>query len=482
MEAKWNEKIFNTKEEDGFYDRKSIHIKPKDIARTIISFANAEGGTIAVGVEDDKSITGIDGHTKEVNEIRYAPINLCKPSIKCIFQEISVIDKFGHPNHVLLIHVPMSPNVHEDASGDAYCRVGDKSPRMTFNERLLLAYARGEQSYETSPVFGSSIDDIDKNLVLEYMKKIDYSMSFEDYVTENDFVVNKRGEVSVKAILLFGKRPQRYFGRARIRFIRFEGTEELTGAEMNVIKDEIFEGRLLDQLNAAIAFVRTQIKERSFLGKDGLFVTIPEYPEFCWKELIVNAVTHRDYSIVGTDIQIKMFDDKFVVESPGIFAGTITEKNIMKNHFSRNKAIAAYMKEYKFVKEFGEGVKRIYREMAEANLPEPSFKKQDFMTIVTIKNNSIEGNVTERVTERVTDNEMNKNKLTDEEILIDAIKNNPSITTANMAIILNKSRRTVMRIIEKSLKIRRIGSDFGGHWEIIEPESSKDEFENKNNQ
>ena len=154
---------------------------------------------------------------------------------------------------------------------------------------------------------------------------------------------------------------------------------------MNVIKDEIFEGRLLDQLNESIAFVRTQIKERSFLGKDGLFVTVFEYPEFCYKELIVNAVTHRDYSISGTDIQIKMFDDKFVVESPGIFAGTVTEQNIKTTHFSRNKAIAAYMKEYKFVKEFGEGVKRIYREMNEANLPSPTFKKQAFMTIATIK-------------------------------------------------------------------------------------------------
>ncbi len=191
------------------------------------------------------------------------------------------MDRQGNPNHVLLIHIPMDPHVHEDTSGDAFLRVGDKSPKMSFNDRLLLAYARGEQNYETSPVFGSSIDDIDKDFVLEYMDKIGYTMSYSNYIYENDFVVNKRGEVSVKAILLFGKRPQRYFGRARIKFIRFEGTEELTGAEMNVMKDEIFEGRLLDQLNAAIAFIGTQIKERSFLEKDGLFITMPEYPEFC---------------------------------------------------------------------------------------------------------------------------------------------------------------------------------------------------------
>ncbi len=463
MEAKWNEEVFNTKDEDFYYDRKSIKIKPKDIAKTIISFANAEGGTIVVGVEDDKSITGIDGHTKEINEIEYAPINLCNPSIRCSFQKINVIDKTGNPNHVLLIHVPMSPKVHEDTSGDSYCRIGDKSPKMSFNERLTLAYARGEQVFETSPVFGSSIDDIDKNLVLEYMNKIGYSMSFEDYVNENDFVVNKRGEVSVKAILLFGKRPQKYFGRARIRFIRFEGTEELTGPDMNVIKDEIFEGRLLEQLNAAIAFVRTQIKERSYLGKDGRFVTIPEYPEFCWKELIVNAVTHRDYSITGTDIQIKMFDDRFTVESPGIFAGTVTEKNIKNTHFSRNKAIAAYMKEYKFVKEFGEGVKRIYREMDEANLPSPTFKKQDFMTIATIRNDLFNENVPVNVPRDVP-----RDVPRESDIIIKLIKENPKITKSEIAKCIGKSTKTIQRLIKENPKIKFIGNSRTGHWEIKE--------------
>ena len=134
-----------------------------------------------------------------------------------------------------------------------------KTPQETHIAELPTR-ALGCHFFETSPVFGSSIDDIDKNLVLEYIDKIGYSMPFEDYVSENGFVVNKRGEVSAKAILLFRKNPQKFFARARIRFIRFEGTEELTGAEMNVIKDETFEGRLLDQLNAAIAFVRTQIK------------------------------------------------------------------------------------------------------------------------------------------------------------------------------------------------------------------------------
>ena len=122
-------------------------------------------------------------------------------------------------------------------------------------------------------------------------------------------------QISSAAILLFGKNPQLYFPRARVRFIRYEGTEERVGTQMNVIKDVIFEGNILKMITDAVAYLDTQIKEKTYLGEDGLFVTEEEYPKFVRQEIIVNAVTHRDYSIRGTDIQIKMFDDHIVVES-----------------------------------------------------------------------------------------------------------------------------------------------------------------------
>lgn len=122
-------------------------------------------------------------------------------------------------------------------------------------------------------------------------------------------------QISSAAILLFGKNPQLYFPRARVRFIRYEGTKERVGTQMNVIKDVIFEGNILKMITDAVAYPDTQIKEKTYLGEDGLFVTEEEYPKFVRQEIIVNAVTHRDYSIRGTDIQIKMFDDRIVVES-----------------------------------------------------------------------------------------------------------------------------------------------------------------------
>lgn len=79
----------------------------------------------------------------------------------------------------------------------------------------------------------------------------------------------------------------------------------------------MFEGRILDMVEKSLDFVRSQIKERTKLGADGRFHTTPEYPEFVWKEIIINAIAHRDYSIKGTDIQIKMFDDRITVEKIG---------------------------------------------------------------------------------------------------------------------------------------------------------------------
>lgn len=98
----------------------------------------------------------------------------------------------------------------------------------------------------------------------------------------------------------------------------------------------------------------------------------------------MNAICHRDYSILGTDIQVKIFDDHITVESPGIFPGLVRPANIRNTHFSRNPKIAAYMHEYKLVKEFGEGVDRMYREMEEAGCPAPEYKQGDFMVYATI--------------------------------------------------------------------------------------------------
>ena len=159
---------------------------------------------------------------------------------------------------------------------------------------------------------------------------------------------------------------------------------------MNVVKDVIFEGRILDQVQKAVDYIKTQMKEKTYLGHDGVFITEEEYSEFVRTEIVVNAATHRDYGIKGTDIQIKMFDDRLEVDSPGTFAGMVKKENIRYTHFSRNPKIAAFLKDYGYVKEYGEGVDRMCRELEAAGLPDPVFNNNTFILKTTVMSSAYE--------------------------------------------------------------------------------------------
>ena len=180
--------------------------------------------------------------------------------------------------------------------------------------------------------------------------------------------------------------------------------------------------------------------------------------------------------IKGTEIQIKMFDDRLVFESPGKLPGQVKPNNIRHTHFSRNPKIAAFLKAYHFVKEFGEGFDRICREQEANGANVPSFRTDEFIlkiTVpkvaekVTVDDERVNVNVTEKVdaTENVTD----ASQKTSQKIF-DLIKEDPYISTSKMAEIIGVDRRNIARNIKKLKEqgaVRRVGPDKGGFWEVI---------------
>ena len=372
-----------SREEGQTFDRKSIRIKPKDLAVTIIAFANADGGDLVVGITDGKKeIEGVDDDQKVLNEIRRTPFDFCIPSVNTQVEMLPCVDRTGKDNHVLVFHIEPSMRVYANQADEVFLRVGDKSKKLSFDERFQLMNDKGQTCYEETAVYSAELSDIDMTLVDDYCQKIGYGKSSLKFLTENHgYIIEKNGKLhpTIVTLLLFGKKPQDFLPRASVRFIRYEGTEEKTGTEMNVIKDVIFEGPVREQIDKSVAFLATQIKERTYLGADGKFVTEAEYPEFVRQEMIVNACCHRDLSITGTDIQVKLFDDKLVVESPGNLPGLVRPDNIRHTHFSRNPRLARYLKTYKYVKEFGEGVDRMCREMEADGLLPIKYYKNDFI-------------------------------------------------------------------------------------------------------
>lgn len=491
-----------TRKEDQTFDCKSIQIDPKALAVPIVAFSNADGGVIAIGVSDKtRKIEGIDQHTEKLNELLRVPFDFCNPSVPVTCSYLPCTDKDGSKNRILLMEIPASSSLHTNQTDEAFMRVGDKSRKLTFDERMQLMYDKGERYYEDTAVYDATIDDIDMDAVADYAKLVGYGKSPLQYLHENNGFVrtNRKSEeeVSTACILLFGKYPQKFFPRARTRFIRYEGVDEKVGTEMNVIKDVTFEGTILNQIKKTIEFIETQVRERTFLGQHAQFVTKRDYPEFVIQEMTVNACCHRAYNIKGTEIQIKMFDDRLVFESPGKLPGQVKPNNIRHTHFSRNPKIAAFLKAYHFVKEFGEGFDRICREQEANGANVPSFRTDEFILKITVpkvaeKVQKQTGNVTEnggkvaenhnKVAEKVAENHgkvteklrekaaalgetLTANRIRILELMIE----DPYISRADLANNVGISETSIYRNIEamRGKYLRRVGPDKGGFWEII---------------
>lgn len=484
-----------SRKEDQTFDCKSIQIDPKALAVPIVAMANADGGVLAIGVSDKtRRIEGINQQTKQLNELLRVPMDFCIPSVRVRYDYLPCVDSEGNENRILLMYVPASSHLHTNQADEAFMRVGDKSRKLGFDERMQLMYDKGERNYEDEAAYGATIDDVDMRAVDDYIKVIGYGKSAIEYLYENnDFVKEADGKqkVSNACILLFGKKPQKFFPRARTRFIRYEGTEEKVGTEMNVVKDVTFEGSILNQIVKTVEYLETQVREHSYLGQNGQFVTNRNYPKFAIQEMVVNSECHRDYSIKGTEIQIKMFDDRLVFESPGKLPGLVRAENIRHTHFSRNPKIAQFLKAYNYVKEFGEGIDRICNELESRGATIPSFYTDAFILKAILKAEFVEDNAevtkkvdetdiplnvavnsTKELTERqrdilklITDNEGTKDKNVAANVAV-----NVAVNTKFLAEHFGVNRKTIQRELnwlQECGFIRWVGADKNGHWEIV---------------
>ena len=154
-----------TMTESPLFDRKSARIDAKTLAIHLIAFANADGGVIAVGVEDDGTITGIDGYQEHINELLRVPFDYCKPSVQIETELLACTNRDGEPDYILLIEVLQSNELHANQADDVFFRVGDKSKKLNFDERLQLMYAKGTRYFEDTPVPDAAMEDIDLDFV-----------------------------------------------------------------------------------------------------------------------------------------------------------------------------------------------------------------------------------------------------------------------------------------------------------------------------
>ena len=160
----------------------------------------------------------------------------------------------------------------------------------------------------------------------------------------------------------------------------------------------------------ARAFINTQMREFQYLNSEGIFERMPEYPEFAWFEGIVNALTHRNYSMNGEHIRFIMFDDRIEIYSPGLLPNIVTVDNILHTRYSRNPNLARLLSEFGWVKEMNEGVKRIYTEMQSLFLKDPVYSEPGHQVLLLLENNILNRHirVTDSLKRKLTPNVFNE--------------------------------------------------------------------------
>lgn len=384
-----------SEKENQIFDRKSARIKPLNILRHLVAFANAEGGQLVIGIEDDGTITGFNyKRAHSIDEFRNIFItDLKETPINPRFDILDVINENNEKDKVLVISVDVSTDrVIKSYDGKVYLRQNDKSKELNFEQILQLQYDRGQRYFEDELAPFSDISDIDPNLVEEYKNIMDITeLSDEEVLRARNFMIN--GQLTNAGVLLFGNNPTKFLPQARLRVIKYSGMYQKVGADINIIKEKTFDGAIPIIIREAREFIKTQLREFQYLDQDGKFKIMPEYPEFAWFEGIVNALTHRNYSIRGEHIKVLMFDDRLEIMSPGLLPNIVTVENILYQRYSRNPRIARILSEFGWVKEMNEGVKRIYSEMESLFLNEPKYSEPNSSVLLVLENNILNRNL-----------------------------------------------------------------------------------------
>lgn len=362
--------------EDQWFERKGARVGGQTLAQAFVAFANAEGGTIVVGVHggvvEGMNVRG----TKQINELRQASIDHTSPPVRVTCSEIPCINSRGIPDVFLVFRVDPGERVHEMKNGDTYLRVGDESRKLNFSQRQELEFDKGQSQYDGMAINGYTVEDL-KGALLENYREATGADSAEGILHARS-LITRDGAVTNAGYLLFAGHPQQEFPEAYVRVLRYVSTERGTGAGLNLEDggDIKIEGPIPASIQRAAKVIDQFSPKRRSLDKTGHFTGSDLVPREAWLEGLVNAVIHRSYSLAGDHIRVEIFPDRIEIESPGRFPGLVNpSKPLEISRFARNPRIARVCADLRIGQELGEGIKRIFAEMRKVGFTDPVYKQ-----------------------------------------------------------------------------------------------------------
>lgn len=364
----------------------------RDIGETLVAFANADGGELIVGAEDNGYVTGIPHSEEQVAKMVQAPKTHVFKDTPLASPRVHDIRLYGQ--RILYFAVAKSTEfIHLTSDGRCLQRY-DRENRPAAVERIQHErQERRSREYDREFVDGASAADLDLERLSLIGSRLMPGVSPEKLLQYLDLAEYVPGGLRLRraAVLLFAKDVTRWHPRAEVRVVRVAGITLGVGKEYRVARDEVVRGNIFTLLTSVWETLRPHLAATR-LGAGGLFQESLLYPEEACVEALVNAIAHRDYANEGRPIEIFIFDDRMEVQSPGGLVSTITVDQLRKltrSHESRNAYVARALRESGYMRELGEGIPRIFRAMEQRDLVPPHIVSTSDTFKITLHHQSV---------------------------------------------------------------------------------------------
>lgn len=377
-------------DEGHFVDLKAIAVSTKKLGVAITAFSNAAGGDLYVGISEEKilgvnfrqwhgfvNIEAANGHLQSLDPLFPLGSEYSYEFLRCP----------GSSGLVLHIQVQRTPQIARSHSKKIYVRRGAQNLEVKGEaaiERLRLD--KGIESFEKQTV-DAEIDIVsESDVIASFVEAVVPTVEPLRFLKKQNLI--KGNKPVVAAVLLFADEPQAALPkRSGVKIYRYKTTKQAHRETLDNTPSSI-EGNLYALIKDSVNTTVTMIEGIQKLGPKGLEQV--KYPFETLHEIVTNAVLHRDYSI-ATDVQIRIFDNRVEVESPGLFPGHVTVRNLLNEQFARNGAIVRLINKFPDPpnKDVGEGLNTAFRAMQKLRLKPPLIEELESSVLVTIKHDAL---------------------------------------------------------------------------------------------
>ena len=428
------------------------------VIETLVAFANSNGGSVLIGVNDTGNPVKNFKYSNEtfqkwINEIK----TKTQPSI---IPDIKIIKLKG--KEIVSVSIQEFPIKPVSFKGRYYKRIKNSNHQLSPIEITDLNIQSLQLSWDAYPADNATIKELDTKKISKFISKVNSIGRFKLEGTQTENLTKLRliskNKISNAAILLFSKTNTQY----NVHLGRFK-------TNSHIIDDKMLQGSLFEAVEETMKYLVSQIKVAfEITGKTTQRTEIFEYPLPALRELVLNALIHRDY-LSPIDIQIKIFDNRITFFNPGKLFGNLTIQDLKTNSYqaySRNKLIAEAFYLTGDIEKYGSGFMRIQNELMQY----PTMKLEcaeipnGFLATLSYTIQKVRLNNKKKDRNNVVDNVVDN-----ENALVKFIKEDPYITAKQLASKMKTTERTVQRYIKKLQQksfLTRIGADKGGYWKV----------------